>query len=149
MCGDGNSFFSGSWKDHPSHPPKKGNGEWRSFLSPGERRSNPKHWPDKHLNPPQIGNIDNSSGVYKAKLINDLFAPEQPWTTTLGAITPDEDFIETYKFKVLTTAYTAVTSLVLTIPTVGTPSYRNVPVDYFTGDKPELERKVNCIPNTL
>jgi hypothetical protein len=57
-------------------------------------------------------------------------------------MSPDEDFVETYKFEILTTAKTPLTSVLITVPS----TTANIVVDYFSGGKSELARKVGCIP---
>jgi hypothetical protein len=145
-CQGGGDFFGGSWKGAPHHPPGSG-AEWRAFSMWSERITNPDHWPDRHTLPPDIADIDQTSG--DLSLVVKLLAPDHPWPTALAASAPDEDFVETYKFKVLTTANPPLNSMILTIPANPQKTY-NIPLDYFTsGARPELTRKVNCIPDTF
>jgi hypothetical protein len=161
-CKGGPSFFSGSWLT-VSHPPigrrRGAGGEWRHFSTPGERTQNPGNWPDTPRFPPEAADIDAVANSYpgaEAILISNLLATTQPWASAFAAVSPDEDFVETYKFKVLTTANQPLTSVGLTIPTNPSVTY-NIPLDYFqtkngtsaTGARAELVRKVACIPDRL
>jgi hypothetical protein len=164
-CPDGGSFFGESWALSPHHPPAGANGgEWRELSTPGNRTS----YPDLNKYPPQMSAIDRVSGYSSSDgLISQLFAPiepsmpvppnpprGQPWASALGATSPDEDFVETYEFEVLTTAKSPLTSVTLTIPTSPQATY-NIPMDYFqtksgsANSRPELVRKVACIPTTF
>jgi hypothetical protein len=150
FCADATgNFFSESWSNTVHRPPP-----WRDVLTPGERNRlrHAHQWPDSHAFPPYIDDIDNSSGSTRANLIYGLLVATQPWASGLAAISPDEDFVETYKFKVLTTAQSPLTSVKITVPGIGAA---NIAVDYFNAlvgsdnRKIELVNKVNCIPDSL
>lgn len=159
-CPDGGSFFGGSWQS-VHHPPKGHGGEWRDLSTPGSRKGS-KAVSDMHRYPPQISQIDAAAGTQGlTQLIAQLLAQGQPWASGFAAVSPDEDFVETYKFQVLMTANllfptlnTPLNSVTLTIPTTPPTSY-NIPQDYFqtlTGaasSRPELVRKVGCITAAL
>jgi hypothetical protein len=148
-----NGIFFRSWKMPVHQQP-----QWRHLLSRGERdnQRGHGHWRDAHKRNPHIDTIDSEddNGSDPAQLIADLFAPTQPWASGLAANSPDEDFVETYRFKVLTTARTPLTSVIGSFPRTN-PGSQNIPVDYFAGvngtntRKADLVGKVNCIPNTL
>lgn len=150
FCG---GLFYGSWKN-PVHAQLR----WRNLLTRNERdivRGN-GYWRDAHKGTPHIDTIDDDvdHGVDPSQLVADLFAPTQPWASGLAAISPDEDFVETYRFTVLTTARTPLTSVVATFPGTN-PGSQNIPADYFsalTGANPakqNLVDKVSCIPTSL
>jgi hypothetical protein len=146
MCSDGKDFFKKSWNSR-NHPPSgSAGGEWRDFSTPAERIFNPQHWPDRHVAPPDVpGDIDQTPGDQKK--LSNLFKPNQPWASGLAATAPDEDFVETYKLQVLTTANLPLTSLILSIPLpIDQTDTYNIPFDYFTPHaRAELTRKVDCI----
>jgi hypothetical protein len=151
FCNGG--FFPLSWVT-PVHPaPLDSNGHrWRHFLSPTERGKlkNTGRWLDSHKRWPHVTDIDNSRNrYYTAYLIEQLFTPTEPWASAFAAVSPDEDFVETYKFKVLTTANPPLTSVTITLPTHGVPSYVNVARDYADGKKSDLSAKVACIPDSF
>ena len=60
----------------------------------------------------------------------------------------DEDFVETYKLKVLTTARSALNSVDITFPNT-TSGSQNIPKQVAGGSKPTLAVKLACIPSTL
>ena len=73
-----------------------------------------------------------------------IYPPNAPWASFFGAISPDEDFVETYKFYVMTQA--GLTSLPLQITNQPT---RDIPKDYLGNLKPKLAGKVPCIVTAL
>jgi len=138
----GGVFFSQGWTLPVSPPPP-----WRELLTPVQRSRRGDHWSDMHLNPPHIRDIDRSSDpAYRAQQAFGLFTPNQPWASVFASVSPDEDFVETYKFKVLTTAQPPLTSATLTIPGGGSV---NLVGDYLSGRKPALAAKMGCIPASL
>jgi hypothetical protein len=145
LCQGGVDFFDISWQTRGKPPAGNHGGEWRGLLVPSDQG----RYAWKHLNPPQINAIDNA-GQDKAKQVAKLFAPDtlhsegEPWATALSAMAPDEDFIETYKFKVLISANKPLTSVNLAIPTATTTNY-DIPLEYFTGYRSDLFAKVQCI----
>jgi hypothetical protein len=97
FCASG--FFTHSWKNLVTQPPP-----WRVFMT-RDRRNNGFGPPDLHLKSPQISDIDAAINTpLGAKLLGQLYQPDQPWASYFGAISPDEDFVETYKLYVLTSA---------------------------------------------
>jgi hypothetical protein len=154
-CGDGNDYFVNSWQHPVHHPPSGHGGEWRDLYTPNNRHVHPPK--DEHLNPPYISDIDNAIDwpIYYYNLapsVVQLLGQGQPWVSALGAMTPDEDFVETYKFKVLLDAGLNSVTLTIPIPIPGSPAtvkYLNIPADYLNTTqpvpRPELVRKVNCI----
>lgn len=148
----GGLFFSNSWVT-PIHkpPPDDAGHPWRNLLTQNERnhlRQQPNKWLDKHRNPPHIDAIDNppGGGPTPNQSIFGLINKPAPWASLFAAMAPDEDFIETYKFAVLTTAKSPVTSVAINVPGGGSA---NIAADYFAGGKAELARKVGCVPMTF
>jgi len=131
------SFFSYSWKQSVQRPPP-----WRLFLT-REKRKNGFGALDLHLLAPQIKDIDKAidQGHLPAALIDleKLYQRAQPWASYFGAIAPDEDFVEMYKFYVLTSAQ--LTNLPITINGVS----HDIPNDYLSGYKQNLYNKAQCI----
>lgn len=142
-CQDGRDFFSGSWQGNLSHPPR----EWRHLSIRGSRGTN-----DSHKLSPQMSDIDAPDGP-TLNTLEQLFAQDQPWASGFAAVSVDEDFVETYKFLVLTTANllsvpnTPLNSVTLKIDDA--PQTFNIPQDYFQNARTELVRKVSCIQQKL
>jgi hypothetical protein len=150
----GNKFFDESWSIATPPPANKNFYPFRNFLNTSERARlrNWKLWLDKHLQPPQIDVIDRpSSNQYQA--IYNLFTPDQqgqpgqPWASLFAAMSPDEDFVETYKLKVLTT----MSRNPLTHGSVTVQGYppEDIVSDYLTGRKAILKTKTDCTPVVL
>jgi hypothetical protein len=141
-------FAARSWTGTVHRPPAGPNGGyWRHLVTLDRRSYLRAHhlWDDRHLKPPQIDAIDAlPPGAGQNGLIYELLAPSQPWASLFGAMTPDEDFVEAYKFKVLTdpAAPHPLTSVVIGVPQAGTA---NIADDYAHGRKPYLKTKVSCI----
>jgi hypothetical protein len=138
----GGTFFPVSWQVPVSPPP-----QWRTLLTPQQRaRAN---WPNTHKIAPHIRDIDQSgNGYYRANLTLGLFETTQPWVSVFAALSPDEDFVETYKFIVLASAAQPLNSVTITLPTLP-PSYANAAADYAAGRKAGLATKVACINQAL
>jgi hypothetical protein len=139
----GGKFFVNSWVLPINRPPL-----WRHLLTLAQRNTlrNAGEWRHSHKYPPHIEKIDNPLPGDPApnQSIYGLLAPTQPWASLFAAMSPDEDFVETYKFKVLTTANPPLTSETITVPGTGTV---NIVADYLVpGRKQELATKVACIP---
>jgi hypothetical protein len=143
LCGG--SFFDawagGAARVHPSPP-------WRELLTMGARQAHPI--PDAHQSPPQIPQIDAQvqagHTLQAGDLLDWIYKPSAPWASFFAAISPDEDFVETYKFKVLTSAAPPLTSLPIQFPgTLGVYN-EDIPAAYSQNLKPQLASKVNCIP---
>jgi hypothetical protein len=156
------NFFSQSWTQ-PYHQPPAGaaGGYWRELLTPGNR-NHLRHgdFLDRHLNPPQIDDIDNLApgSVAQNQAIYQLLVPPMsgpsPWASLFAAMSPDEDFVETYKFKVLTDNYTStasrhpLTSVWITVPngqSAGSDGTVNIVGAYRIGTRANLAAKVGCI----
>jgi hypothetical protein len=148
LCG-GNTFIS--WNGGAAHirPPPS----WRHLLTQNERHLHPV--PDVHKAGagPQIWQIDNALNSGTAgDLLDQLYAPDAPWASFFAAIAPDEDFVETYKLKVLTQVQVQppLTSLIITMPGTAGQNQENVPDDLLRRHrKTELAGKLTCIPTTF
>jgi hypothetical protein len=145
-------FFIQSWKKAVQPPPP-----WRIFLT-REKRNQGLGPSDPHRFPPDIKDIDKEmkQGALVSALIDleKLYRPGQsgdpgqPWASYFAAISPDEDFVETYKFYILTSAQSVpslnegpLTNLPITIN--GVP--HDIPNDYLSGNKPLLYNKTQCV----
>jgi hypothetical protein len=149
----GRSFFSQPWYGGVHQPPN-----WRYFAA----RRQGTGLGDLHRRDPQIDTIDRAKGINSSVLtyLDQLYQPSQPWASFVGAVTPDEDFVETFKLWVLTNAqanqirgegplrYLSISFL------NGVPE--NIPQDYgipdpmnngapSTTNKPLLATKAKCI----
>ncbi len=96
---DGSTFFSNSWATVKKPP------AWRKLLTRAARRAD---YADKHLEPPQMKEIDDDLAsnlmLQASNLIDQIFQPAAPWASFFAATAPDEDFVETYKLHVLLNA---------------------------------------------
>jgi hypothetical protein len=139
----GGNFFAQSWTTPIYWQPW-----WRHLLTPDERKSlrSIGGLPDVHKNPPYIDQIDNPGTGDPKQSIYDLLAATQPWASIFSAMSPDEDFVETYKFKVLTTANPPLTSVSIKVP--GFDPRADIVADYRNqdpGTKQDLKAKVGCV----
>jgi len=146
-----NGQFFKPWAKANKPPPDSRGYPFRDFMTYDERQRlrSTGRWTNLHAQPPHIDQIDNPQPtdppVYQS--IYGLLAPAAPWASIFAAMSPDEDFVETYKFKVLTTAKAPLTSATITVSTGATTA--NVIADYLAGRKPVLTTKVGCMPTTL
>jgi hypothetical protein len=139
-------YFPTSWS-LVTAPPR-----WRALLTPARRYQQwgRDNWPNMHRYAPHVRDIDNGGlPPYRAVQIYALFAAAQPWPSAFGTVSPDEDFVETYRFKILTSELVApVNSVTITIPTSQSNfSQANVARDYSQKLKSDLAAKVACIPD--
>jgi len=129
---------------------------WRVLLTKAVRHNlqlNP-HQPGAG---PQIAVIDNElrDSTKAGDDLDGLYQPSAPWASFFAAIAPDEDFVETYKLKVLTTATPPLTSLEITMPGTAGDHREDIPLYYrkaINGTDPSkmpLVKKALCIPPTL
>lgn len=134
----GGHFFS-SWASVSTQP------DWRELLTYSHRQTHRP--PDHHRTGGHVAQIDAALGtpLVAGDLLDQIYEPSAPWADFFAAISPDEDFVETYKFKVLTSASPPLTSLPIAIPGTRGMHHENVPADYLNGRKPELARKLGCI----
>jgi hypothetical protein len=146
----GGNFFTG-WVASTVTPPP----QWRDLLSAAARdqissNGNGK-WPYVHQpHSPQIDSIDHpgpgdqAAGKSVYALLYNGTPPSypQPWASFFAALSPDEDFVETYKFAVLTTAAVPLNSVAIAVQGYGTA---NIAQDYSAGNRPDLTTKVGCV----
>jgi hypothetical protein len=143
------SFFGYSWVTPVKTPP-----QWRPFAQRGSS--------DLHLgSDPQISTIDAyvraGNMAAAAPLLYQLYENGDPWSGYFGAISPDEDFVGTYEFYILTNAQDDpssgrghLTSLPLNFSDGRTPYSPDIPKDYFYRDgKPKLHDKIACIASVI
>ena len=125
------NFFPQSWQTPIHEPP-----HWRPFK---QRSTN------LHRFSPQIADIDTdiSKGDWTGALmlLEQLYQPAQPWASYFAGVSPDEDFVETYKFIVLTSAQAPLTSLPIVL--AGVP--HDIPRDFLAANKPLLSNKALCV----
>jgi hypothetical protein len=143
-----NTFFTNSWKTPVKKPYM-----WHRFAGRDNKNS--------HLVPPQITTIDSyiqaADWTDAAIALDQLYQPPQAWASFFGALSPDEDFVETFKLYVLTNAQTPLTSLPINfvsgitedIPKAyGPPDPNNFGAPSNTG-KSALAAKARCIGQSL
>lgn len=143
-------FFTGWVASTVSPPP-----QWRDLLTTtardGIRNNGNGRWPHVHqAHSPQIDSIDHpgAGDPAAAKAVHALLSKgvpamyPQPWASFFAALSPDEDFVETYKFAVLTTAVYPLSRVSITVQGYGTV---NIPAEYSAGNRTDLTTKVQCI----
>jgi hypothetical protein len=130
-------FYTDSWKD--VEPPPK----WREFGQvQGEHKIYDVQTADV-LNAMNQGNLTTQHGA--GDLIYRVYDTAGPWASLFASFSPDEDFVETFKFRTLVNATTPVTSLPITI--TGSASHQaDVFSDQAAGRKPILKLKTDCFP---
>ena len=150
------AFFIDSWEpvsapdgtQRPADPPPP----WRIF---GER-STQSHlsddvqtgWIDSII----YSNLQFDTNNSRAYDIDRIFRSSGRWASFFAAISPDEDFIETFKFHVLKKANPSLKNLPITIPSVpplpffSQPSsfIEDIPRDHSNNKKQVLKDKVDC-----
>lgn len=130
LCNRG--FFVVSWQGNVNAPPR-----WRHF---GDREGRHK------TGDVQTRDIDNAIAsndlTTAGKLLDRMYAANDPWASFFSAISPDEDFIETYKFFALMQANPNLRSLPIQIPN---ESPQDVPNAYLGNLKQDLSTKTRCI----
>jgi hypothetical protein len=150
----GGAFFVNSWVTPIRMIPPP----WRGF---GDRDRN-----NSHYKSPQISTIDREIGQQDwqdaAIDLDLLYHARQPWASFFAALSPDEDFVESYKLYVLTNAQQVsnegpLTSLKITFVS-GSPE--DIPSDYGLSEstnlgvptitkKSVLAKKTMCIAQSM
>jgi hypothetical protein len=144
------SFFRDSWRYYNNNTAYlQTPNSWRRFAAPGD---------DLTLNhptqPKNIHQITRPGTIWNlANNLATIYATYQPWASLQAWLAPDEDFVETYVFDVLTknaqlpTHPPVVQSLQLQIPFLNPPAAGDVPWDYFNNRaaKANFVRKVDCV----
>ena len=149
------TFFDDSWAlvvapagssqagtAQPAYPP----GPWRNF---GDRSSQSHAFGDVPVSLIDYAIRQNdpidlfNSRAYS---LDGLFRTNGHWASFFAALSPDEDFIETFKFYVLINANPQVKNLPITIPSPLYPAFRaDIYADYRSpGGKGVLAKKVGC-----
>jgi hypothetical protein len=144
----GGSFFQ-NW-NYPNDNWLKSKNNWRGF---GNRESQGGGTPD-HKAPPQLGDIFDP--VKQNGALWQLYQAPQPWPSLFGALSPEEDFVESYVVAVLTgyqpnygippmdRFFGPLKSLPLSVGGYNVPV--DIPNDLVNSNKTELQRKMRCIP---
>jgi hypothetical protein len=133
-------FFDESWQRFDGQrvdPPPP----WREF---GER--------SKQLHKPVIGEVQISLIDYaisqkhtidRAYFLDGIYRMNGRWTSFFAAISPDEDFVETFKYYVLRKTAPPLKNLPITIPSIPPLAFNeDVPKDH--DQKQVLKAKVKC-----
>lgn len=154
--------FFGGWDASRTRfqpPPRASGGYYREFLNPAGRNGlrppppPPPPGPSHQRYPyfhgpgggPQIDDVDNAPhGASQNAVLRQLLLPPpaSPWPSLFAALSPDEDFVETYKLKVLLTASPALNSVSLAIPPY--PAL-NIPQELASNSRPQLAGKLACV----
>jgi hypothetical protein len=130
------SFFGGSWITPISNPPS-----WHKFGAPST---------DKHLIFPDISDIEANipQNDYLASfLVDEIYDTSHPWASLFSAFSADEDFVETFKLKVLLNANPPLQSLPIQFPyLVPPPGGKIEDIPGTLAQRPELNKKLSCFP---
>jgi len=146
------TFFTNSWR-HVDAPPT-----WRIF---GMIQNS--HHPSAiaiqdiviallHQDFQSAGNLIQGNNPVQGSNLQGIYNSNGRWASMFAAFSPDEDFVETFKFYVLTKAVGmdnnnnphALNYLPIKVTGSTTQTY-NIPDDYSNNRKTELSRKVACI----
>ena len=93
---DTKSFWAGSW-NYGGNTILLEAPRWRNFGDVSNSNN------IDHLKKPYLNEFTNpASGNALAQSLVNLHSKYQPWVSLLSSLTPDEDFVETYVFGVLT-----------------------------------------------
>ena len=143
-------FFTYSWQGPQAQGGITVPSSWLPF---GYRDPTNLHLPGD----PQTATIDyyirNNDLRNAAPLLDRLYLNGDPWPSFFSTLSPEEDFVETYKFYVLTHVQDTkivgaghLKSLPTTIYGAPTPYNENIPADYFSSNgKPHLHIKTDCV----
>ena len=162
---DGNDFFvgwaggyAGLQNPPPWHPPK-----WRYFLTrPVRHGLSSQKVTQVHASDPQTNYIDANLAagaiIYPAFALDQLYSKDWPWATYYASVSPDEDFVESYKFNVLTQctfngngamdcSNALLKSLKMQIKNYQSsqPYSENIPDDFVNSRKALLASKIWCV----
>jgi len=147
-------FFTYSWQGPQAQGGITVPSSWLPF---GYRDPTNLHLPGD----PQTATIDyyirNNDLRNAAPLLDRLYLNGDPWPSFFSTLSPEEDFVETYKFYVLTHVQDTkivgaghLKSLPTTIYGAPTPYNENIPADYFSNNgKPHLHNKTDCVAGII
>jgi hypothetical protein len=147
-CANGTfRFFDGSWQ-YTSTSFLEIPNRWRNFGELVDPTVIANRELD-HKNVPRLGPIYDAIARHDVQALGPLNAAlhqsNQPWSSFFGMLTPDEDFVETYRLWVLMEA--GLQSFPVTIPhgNGNNPAIRNIIADLIAGNKIELRQKIDCV----
>ena len=134
------TFFAGSWR-HVDQPPL-----WRQFGAPQNSHVLSDPNVADNVADMALALVHRNPGS-AAELLHRIYMTKGRWASLFAAFSPDEDFVETFKFYVLTKTTTPLTSLPITITAqqiAKTQPPDDIPKDYTNNLKRLLNRKVTC-----
>jgi hypothetical protein len=128
FCGGG--FFL-SWPSITAPP------QWRYLLTPEEQRR--QHDFYRHRSGEQTFQLDNALSSGHIRMAGDLlhmvYGGTASWASYFASLSPDEDFVETYKFAVLTRATPPLDHLPITIQGTSQEYMDDIPAAYWQAEK--------------
>lgn len=132
-----NGMFFSSWQGNVPAPPR-----WRDFGTRAHRHKQGYVQIKAIDDAISAGNFQTADRLLSSGSDGEIgiFAARAPWASFFAAISPDEDFVETYKLYALTKTNPSL-SLPVQIPHAGTA---DVP-QALQLSKPELSSKLQCI----
>lgn len=142
------NFFDSGWQS-TSRKTLISKNRWRKF---GETAATNEDTPNDHP-APEPGLAQFLRGVSDQTRLDNLallLNGDQPWASFQGSRAPDEDFVETFKFAILTNAgTTGLTTLPLAIPTSNGTVKVDIPAFFAANDGPGhrtvLGKKIRCL----
>lgn len=119
--------FFASWQSVYQPP------TWRHLLTPSERQQvSRERLYSQHKGTLQTADIDRAAQTpYGGDLLDGIYAPTNSWASYFASLSPDEDFVETYKFAVLTQSNTPLVSLPITIQGSSVQHKEDIPAAYW------------------
>ncbi len=135
----GGTFFADSWQALPAPP------IWRQFGTPtGQHKADDMQTTTLYnLVPPPAGDPRGAAAMLLR--IYSLTGTGQPtgrWAGLFASFSPDEDFVETFKFFVLRNAATPLQSMGVQVPVNGVVASQNIPAS--CSQRPVLVKKLSC-----
>jgi hypothetical protein len=135
-------FFSISWNFDPNSSNILQAPGWRSYGGVADVR-----YIDHNGDPFIVDIYDTYHGNRPtATVLNNLYHMRRPWASYLASLSPDEDFVETYKLNVLLSSLQNL-PLSITFGNGNSASQKDIVADVIAGRKTALSNKINCIQN--
>jgi hypothetical protein len=135
------TFFIDSWQTVDPPP------DWRNF---GDRQNEPRRFDavEEHVGVAELAlSLMRGQAKKSHNHVHNIYRPEARWPSLFAALSPDEDFVETFVFWVmLNQTSNPLAHLPLTIyDTDGSPLFKDdIAGDYGNNNKPGLAKKIAC-----
>jgi hypothetical protein len=134
-----NKKFFYSWKQHITPPARP----WRYFGDLDGRNEHETDTATDNVSQTELNSAINNSSAANS-ILKRIYAKKGRWASVLAAFSPDEDFVETFEYVVMTGAAPGYSLRSLALGVAGSPgSIGDIPSD--GPSKPHLGKKVDCI----